>query len=211
MSKHPSSKPPSSRVTLADLKPDTTNRRHRTQRGARMLIESIEHVGPARSIVIDEDNEILAGNGVLEAAAEAGITKVQVVEADGKTLIAVRRRGLSPEDKRALAIYDNRTAELSEWVPEQLAGDRADGLTLMPWFSEQEQRKLLGDTAKAKPTVKEIETGAVADRFWIAVRGPLKHQAAALQRLRELLKEHPDIDVELGLAPEHVPPPEWNG
>jgi hypothetical protein len=197
-------------VTLTDLKPDPVNRRQRTQRGARMLVESIERVGPARSIVIDEDNEILAGNGVLEAAAEAGITKVHIVDTDGKTLVAVRRRGLSAEDKRAVALYDNRTAELAEWVPEQLATDKADGLALAPWFNDQEQRKVLGETGVGKrPTVKEIETSPVNDRFWIAVRGPLKFQAVALQKLRELLKDHPDVQVELGLVPEM--PEAWTG
>jgi hypothetical protein len=189
-------------LTIADLKPDATNRRARTQRGARMLVESLEQLGPARSIVIDEDNEVLAGNGVLEAAAEAGITKLQIVETDGKTLVAVRRSGLSAADKRALALYDNRTAEFAEWVPEQLAADRADGLSLLPWFNDPEQRRLLNEGKGQQPVVKEIETNPVADRFWIAIRGPLKLQATALQKLRELLKDHADINVELGLTPE---------
>src|SRR5262245_13185664 len=110
-------------LTVADLKPDATNRRARTTRGERMLVESLEQLGPARSIVIDEDNQVLAGNGVIEAAAHAGITKLQVVDSDGQTLVAVRRTGLTPDEKRALAIYDNRTSELAEWVPEQLAQD----------------------------------------------------------------------------------------
>src|SRR4051812_34337822 len=125
---------PKNRVTIADLTPDPTNRRQRTTRGAKLLTESLEQLGPARSIVIDEDNIVRAGNGVLEAAAAVGITKVQIVEADGKTLVAVRRRGLSDEDKRALAMYDNRTSELAEWVPEQLAVDRAEGRSLAAWF-----------------------------------------------------------------------------
>ena len=190
-------------LTLADLKPDLANRRTRTQRGERMLVESLEQLGAARSIVIDEDNQVLAGNGVLEAAAHAGITKLHIVEADGATVIAVRRSGLSPDEKRALAIYDNRTGELAEWVPDQLAEDASNGLALSPWFDEAEQRKLLKSGAAGKaPKVKELDTGPVADRFWIAVRGPLKKQAVALQRLRDLLKEHEDLDVELGLTPE---------
>src|SRR6266487_4584445 len=56
-------------------------------------LASLKDVGAARSIVIDERNEILAGNGVLAGAAEAGLTKLQIIEADGDTIIAVRRRG----------------------------------------------------------------------------------------------------------------------
>ena len=70
---------------------------------------------------MDEDNVVLAGNGVLEAAGQAGITKLQIVEADGETIIAVKRRGLTKKQKIQLAIADNRANELSEWEPDVLA------------------------------------------------------------------------------------------
>lgn len=193
---------PAKPITLADLKSDPTNRRQRTARSAKMLVESLEHLGAARSIVIDEDNEILAGNGVVEAAEEAGITNLQIVETDGTTLVAVRRTGLSADEKRALALYDNRTGELSEWIPERLAKDQADGQLLTPWFSEVEMRKLMKASGGTASTMREVDTSPVNDRFWIAVRGPLKLQGPALKRLRELLKEYDGLDIELGLTPD---------
>lgn len=153
-------------------------------------------MGAARSIVIDEDGTVIAGNGVVEAAAEAGITRVRVVDADGNTIVAVRRKGLSDEQKRTLALYDNRAGELSEWNADQLADDKAQGLALAPFFTEGELKRIIGSAQEA--VVKEVQTGAVADRFWIAVRGPLKQQAVALARLRELLAELPDVVVEIG-------------
>jgi hypothetical protein len=102
-------------------------------------------VGAARSIVIDEGDEILAGNGVVEAARQVGLSRVQVVEVDGQTLVAVRRRNLSPAQKRALALYDNRTAELAEWDTDQLAADRAAGLELQPYWTADEERALFGE------------------------------------------------------------------
>jgi DNA modification methylase len=128
---------------VKDLVPDPENRRTHNPRNLGMVVDALHQVGAARSIVIDEDNVILAGNGVTEAAAEAGITKVQVIDVDGETLVAVRRSGLTPEQKRALAIYDNRTAELAEWNAEQLQADVANGLSLQPWFSEDEASALL--------------------------------------------------------------------
>ncbi|MDP3767757.1 MAG: hypothetical protein Q8S13_07060 [Dehalococcoidia bacterium] len=50
----------------------------------------------------------------------------------------------------------------------------------------------------AEPTVEEVQTGEVRDRFWIAIRGPLQHQALVLQRLREATKDLDDVEVELG-------------
>lgn len=181
---------------IKDLRPDPANRRQRTPRNAAMIAESLRTVGAARSIVIDERNEVLAGNGVLEAAADVGVTKVQVVDADGQTIIAVRRRGLDAAQKRAIALYDNRSAELAEWNPEQIGADAKQGLDLQPFFTDNELRSLLKTSTQA--TVEEVDTSTVADRFWIHVRGPLPQQAAVLQRLRELLREVEGVVIELG-------------
>jgi DNA modification methylase len=138
---------------IKDLVPDPENRRAHNPRNLGMVVEALHQVGAARSIVIDEDNVILAGNGVTEAAAEAGITRVRVVEADGQELIAVRRVGLSPDQKRALAIYDNRTGELATWNVEQLAADHEAGLSLQPfWMPEEEATLLTTHAVKAGQT-----------------------------------------------------------
>jgi DNA modification methylase len=128
---------------IKDLVPDPANRRAHNPRNIGMVVDALQQVGAARSIVIDEDNVILAGNGVTEAAAEAGITRVRVVEADGQEIIAVRRTGLSPEQKRALAIYDNRTGELASWNWDQLAADHEAGLQLQPFWTAEEAAALL--------------------------------------------------------------------
>ena len=108
-----------------------------------MIAASLRDVGAARSIVLDEHNEILAGNGVVQGAARAGMSKVRIIDADRDTLIAVRRRGLTPDEKRRLSMYDNRAGELSEWNADQLRADQAAGLDLQAFFSEEEIGKLL--------------------------------------------------------------------
>jgi hypothetical protein len=193
---------------IRDLVPDAENRRRRTARGARMLVDALGQVGAARSIVIDEDNIVRAGNGLVVAAAEAGITKVQVVEADGATIIAVRRRGLTPEQKRALALFDNRTGELAEWDGEQLAVDQAHGEPFAAYFDENELRRLRPAPPGRDAVVTEVPTDDVGDRFWIAIRGPLKSQAVALQQLRTLMRDVEGVEVELGTTPQ---PEAWTG
>lgn len=129
---------------IKDLRADPANRRKHNPRNLGMVVDALQSVGAARSIVIDEDNVILAGNGVTEAAAEAGITRVRVVDADGEEIIAVRRSGLTDEQKRKLAIYDNRTAELAEWDPEQFKSDLDAGLAFEPYFTEKELSGIVG-------------------------------------------------------------------
>jgi ParB-like chromosome segregation protein Spo0J len=107
--------------TLADLKPDQKNARKHNPRNIGMIANSLREVGVARSGVIDEDGNILAGNGTYEALSEAGIENVKIIQADGNEWVVVQRKGLSEEQKLKLALYDNRSAELAEWDKEVLA------------------------------------------------------------------------------------------
>ena len=132
-----------SALAVADLVADPENRRLHNAKNLDMVTAALREVGAARSIVIDEANVVLAGNGVTAAAAAAGITRVRVIEAAGDELIAVRRRGLTDDQKRALAIYDNRTAELAAWNFDQLAADQAGGLSLEPFWTAAEAAALL--------------------------------------------------------------------
>jgi len=168
-------------IDVAALKPDTSNRRLHPTRNQTLLVESLQTVGAARSIVIDENDVIIAGNGVAEKAPEAGITKVQVIEADGDTLVAVRRRNLTPDQKRLLAMYDNRTAELAEWKPDQIAADHQAGLNLVPFFTDKELTSLL-DAKELTETRKRLEVAKPYEVAWVIIALPLsewpKHAAA---------------------------------
>ena len=129
---------------IKDLKADPHNARVHTDRNIGTIADGMQKVGAARSIVIDEEGVVLAGNGAVEAAAQVGITKVRVIEADGNEIIAVRRTGLTKKQKKLLALYDNRSNELSEWntgIIKELAND---GLDLHGLWSDKEL-SLLGD------------------------------------------------------------------
>lgn len=130
-------------VTLASLTPDPRNARRHTDRNLATISTALREVGAARSIVVDEDGVILAGNATVAAAGEAGISSVRIVDVDGSELVAVRRSGLSPEQKRRLALLDNRAAELAEWDTEVLAS-LADDTDLSGLWEEDELAELLG-------------------------------------------------------------------
>jgi hypothetical protein len=132
---------------LCDLTPDPDNRRAHTPRNIGMIVDSLHAVGAARSVVVDEDGMVLCGNGVIEAAAEAGIEQVRIIEASGNEIIAVRRRNLTPEQKRHLAISDNRAAELATWNLDQLRADADAGLDLASFFAPVELASLVHSDA----------------------------------------------------------------
>lgn len=129
--------------TLSDLKPDPRNARKHTERNVGMIRDALAEVGAARSIVIDERGVILAGNAAAKAATAAGL-KLQVVDADGETVVAVRRTGLSAEQKTRLALFDNRAAEEAEWDTDILSGLEADGLLDGMWSAEELEELLTG-------------------------------------------------------------------
>ncbi|MDP9359284.1 MAG: hypothetical protein M3R02_29165, partial [Chloroflexota bacterium] len=99
--------------SLSTLTPDPRNARKHNDRNLAQIEAALREVGAARSVVVDEHGVILAGNATVQAAMQAGLTRVRVVEADGSELVAVRRTNLTPEQKRRLALHDNRAAELA--------------------------------------------------------------------------------------------------
>ena len=134
---------------LSGLKPDPRNARRRTDRSASLIAESLQRFGAARSIVIDEDGRILAGNGTVEGAKAAGISKVRIIETDGDELVAVRRSGLTEEQKVGLALADNRTSDLSEWDADMLQ-QLSQEQDLAPWFDADDLAALLGETEQVE-------------------------------------------------------------
>jgi site-specific DNA-methyltransferase (adenine-specific) len=137
-------------ANISDLKFDHKNARKRTDSSARLIQESLQRYGAARSIVIDEDNRILAGNGTVEGAKALGLTKLKVVEAAGDEIIAVRRSGLSEDDKVGLALADNRAAELSDWDAEMLQ-QLSEEHDIAPWFEQEDLEALLEQAEQLEP------------------------------------------------------------
>ena len=135
---------------ISDLKFDHKNARKRTDNSTRLIQESLQRYGAARSIVIDEDNRILAGNGTIAGAQALGLTKLKVIDAAGDEIIAVRRSGLSEDDKVGLALADNRAAELSDWDAQMLQ-QLSEEHDIAPWFEQEDLDAILNADEQLEP------------------------------------------------------------
>jgi site-specific DNA-methyltransferase (adenine-specific) len=135
---------------ISDLKFDHKNARKRTDNSTRLIQESLQRYGAARSIVIDEDNRILAGNGTIAGAQALGLTKLKVIEAAGDEIIAVRRSGLSEDEKVGLALADNRAAELSDWDAQMLQ-QLSEEHDIAPWFEQEDLDAILNAAEQLEP------------------------------------------------------------
>lgn len=113
-------------ATIKDLEFDDKNFNKHTEFGMGLLEKSLRENGAGSSILIDKDNKIIAGNGIVEAAGQIGLDKIKVVETTGDEIIAVKRTDISLDSKqgRKMALADNATAKADlMWDEENLSGE----------------------------------------------------------------------------------------
>ena len=127
------------------IKKDPASIRIHDSHNQAAILESLRQLGAGRSILIDADEITIGGNGVLDAAHALGVP-VRIVESDGSELIAIKRTDLAPNDprRRAMAIADNRTSDLSFFDDDALSALLADceNFTLATGFSEEDIARL---------------------------------------------------------------------
>ena len=112
--------------TAKDLKQDKNNYRKHSDENKRRIKKSIDEAGLGRSVVVDADGVLIAGNGVASVIDKK--TKIKVVETDGTELVVVKRTDLHEGDERRklLALADNATADDVEWDMDAIAADGWD-------------------------------------------------------------------------------------
>ena len=125
---------------LKDLIRDDKNFNKGTERGHQLIEKSLRQFGAGRSVLIDKNNRIIAGNKTQENANAAGIDDVIIVETDGTKLVAVKRTDidLDSEKGREMALADNATAKADlQWDDELLREMQEEqGLRLEDWDVE---------------------------------------------------------------------------
>jgi hypothetical protein len=130
-------------MKASDLIPDSKNCNRGTKRGRKMVADSLREYGAGRSVLVDKDDRIIAGN---TTATNAGDMPVRVVETDGTELVVVKRTDLSLDDPKArsLAIADNRASEIGlEWDVANLQALQPE-VDLKPFFTGKELDKMSG-------------------------------------------------------------------
>ena len=111
---------------MEEIKFDKRNYRKHNQRNKDLIKKSLEECGAGRSIVIDNEGEIIAGNGIYEQAKALNIP-VKIIESDGSELVVVKRTDLATDDekRKQMAVMDNSTSDSSEFDLELLSVDFA--------------------------------------------------------------------------------------
>jgi DNA modification methylase len=100
-------------VALDRIKPHPRNARTHSKKQIRQIADSIQAVGFAAPVLIDEQGMLLAGHGRLEAAKLLRLKRIPAVVIEG----------LSEARKRLLLVADNRIAQSAGWDRERLADE----------------------------------------------------------------------------------------
>lgn len=124
------------RTTIDELRQDDKNFNKGTEKGRKLMRKSLRQFGAGRSVLIDRNNRIIAGNKTQENAMAAGIKKVIIVDADADELVAVRRDvDLDTREGREMALADNATSAANlAWDDNTLAAAQEEvGLLVEDW------------------------------------------------------------------------------
>lgn len=129
-------------VSIKDLKVDPQNANEGTPRGAQMVNSSLANYGAGRSVLLDKEGTVIAGNKTVQEWKALGFERVLLVPSDGSMLVAVLREDLDLDtDPRAreLAIVDNRANEVGlKWNEDALRAQWDQGIDLTKFWTETE-------------------------------------------------------------------------
>ena len=99
-------------LPLGEIRPDPSNPRMHGKRHVRQIAKSIEAFGFNAPILIDDEKQIVGGHGRHAAALRLGLPRAP----------KICLGHLSPQQRRAYMVADNRLGDLSKWDGKALAG-----------------------------------------------------------------------------------------
>lgn len=97
-------------IPIDALIPYANNAKKHTTKQLRRIQASLREFGFVAPVIVDEENNIVAGHGRVEAARAEGMTQVPCVLAGS----------LTQAQRKAYILADNRLSEMAEWDPEIL-------------------------------------------------------------------------------------------
>lgn len=156
---------------------DKKNYRKHSEQNKKRIRKSLTECGAGRSVLVDKDGCLIAGNGVYEQASKMGI-KTRVVETDGTELVVVKRTDIGTDDpkRKTLALADNATSDNVEWDFDNIGLD-SDVLNVGDWDIVVPETNLNDN--------QEIDTDDFEDKQELKLKFTSNQYAFVLSKLRE--------------------------
>jgi ParB-like chromosome segregation protein Spo0J len=97
-------------VATDSIKSNPRNAKRHPEHQILLIAENIRKFGVNHPLLIDEENTIIGGHARIAAARLLKLSEIP----------AIRFSNLTPQEKRAIALADNKLAELGSWNTEIL-------------------------------------------------------------------------------------------
>lgn len=145
------------KASIAELKPIEKNVRKHNDVQIKELVRSLEQFGQTRAIVIDEDKNILIGNGLYLAMKQRGDTECDVFV----------KRGLTERQKKKLILTDNKVYSLGaddyESITDFINEITMDGDFDIAGFDDEVLRQMTRDMDDIAKDIKSYGTIEASD------------------------------------------------
>ena len=150
-------------TNVEQLIPDNKNFNKGTEYGQHLIEESLRKFGAGRSILLDKNNRIIAGNKTIENAAIVGLENVIIVETDGNQIVAVKRKDIDLDSAkgRKLALADNATSKANLAWDMDIITEQAERFAIDPedWGVSMPEP----ETEEPQDTKKELDTRLIVE------------------------------------------------
>lgn len=135
------------KLPIAELVFPERNMRIHTENQIQEFIRSIKMFGQIRPVVVDENNVILAGNGLVQALTKAGITEADVYKIEDLT--ANQKKKLMIADNKIFSLGIENLDTLNAFL-EELHGDLD-----IPGFDEEILKTMVADGDEVTQKIAE--------------------------------------------------------
>lgn len=150
-------------TSVEQLIPDNKNFNKGTEYGQHLIEESLRKFGAGRSILLDKNNRIIAGNKTIENAAIVGLDNVIIVETDGNQIVAVKRKDIDLDSAkgRELALADNATSKANLAWDMDIITEQAERFAIDPedWGVSMPEP----ETEEPQDEKKELDTRLIVE------------------------------------------------
>ena len=159
------------KINIDEIKPYERNARIHSSKQIKQIMEAIKAFGFTNPLLIDDENNLIAGHGRLEAVKQLNI--IDFKDKPIKELPAIIITGLSEADKKALIIADNKIAENASWDYDLLQAEFQEleainyDLDLMGFDNLDE---ILGADIDVEQETKEIKEVEINQKYELLIK-----------------------------------------
>lgn len=168
-------------LPIKDLKPFLLNAREHPQEQIDLLAQNIRRFGFTVPVIIDKDNNVIAGHGRIKAMEALAETEVP----------CLRMEKLTEQEVDALRIADNKLAEMSHWNMKALI-PALKGLSSDLFMLTGFEKDLIIDPDDKDDDVPEVPTNSVSelgDMYELGKHRLVCGDATSMEAIRALMGE----------------------